>query len=241
MPPQFGAGAGVQAAQWGPGEAWGFAWNVVTKRFSTVALPMGVGALIAAIPSYAIMFGAMFSLQILGQEGILDRDQLEIAQIPVMVFSYAIIILVELFMLGGFINVALKAARGQETVFGDVFSGGRTLGKYFVYWFVSFVLVYIGMLLCVVPGVILGLGFSLGYPLITDQGLSAIDAMKRSWEMTKGHKLNIFLFGLIGILVLLGGAFACGFGILFISYPMAAVGLAYIYLRIKGENPPVPT
>ena len=37
---------------------------------------------------------------------------------------------------------------------------------------------------------------------------------------------------------LVGGALA---GALLVSAPMALVGVAYIYLRIKGENPPVPT
>jgi uncharacterized membrane protein len=231
----------MAAGSWSPGEAWGFGWNVVTKRFSTVALPLGLGAILAAIPVYAIMFGAMFSLQILGEQGALDRDQLEIVQVPVLSFSYLIALVVQTFMYGGYMNLALKAARGQPTAFGDVFSGGRTLVKYFIFLLVAAILVDIGLFLCVVPGVIVALGLSLGYPLMTDQGLSAIDAMKRSWEMTKGHKLNIFLFALIGILVFIGGAFACGLGILFVSAPMAWVGLAYIYLRIKGENPPVPT
>ena len=59
--------------------------------------------------------------------------------------------------------------------------------------------------------------------------------------MTKGHKVSIFLFNLIGIAVVIAGELACVVGVLLVSVPMFLIGNAYIYLRIKGENPPVPT
>ena len=156
-------------------------------------------------------------------------------------FSNVITLLVEAYFIPGFINLALKAARGQPTSFGDAFSGGRWFGKQLVSMIVGAIITAIGYVLCLVPGVIVALGISLASLLIVDQDLSGVDALKRSWEMTKGHKLNIFLWGLIGIFVFIGGYLACLFGAFFVSIPMALVAIAYIYLRIKGENPPVPT
>jgi uncharacterized membrane protein len=53
--------------------------------------------------------------------------------------------------------------------------------------------------------------------------------------------VNIFLFGLIGLLVFVAGALACGIGALLVSMPMGYVAFAHMYLRIKGESVPEPT
>ena len=56
--------------------------------------------------------------------------------------------------------------------------------------------------------------------------MPGVDALKRSWEMTKGHKMTIFLVGLIGIFVFIAGALACGIGLVLVSLPMAMLGAA---------------
>jgi uncharacterized membrane protein len=148
---------------------------------------------------------------------------------------------VNAFMAGGLMVTSLKAARGQPTSFGDPFSGGRYFGRMLVAAIAVFFVTALGMLLCFVPGIIVALGVVLYGALIVDQDMAGIDAVKKSWEMTKGHKVNIFLFGLIGIGVMIAGALACGIGVLLVSIPMGYVGMASIYLRIKGENLPVPS
>lgn len=211
------------------------------KRFGTVAAPIGVGFLVMFLPIGIISAGAAFATQILAEQGLVDADMMPVLSGLTQAFSNVITLLVEAYFIPGFVNLALKAARGQPTSFGDAFSGGRWFGKQLVSMIVGAIITAIGYVLCLVPGVIVALGISLSSLLIVDQDLSGVDALKRSWEMTKGHKLNIFLWGLIGIFVYLAGVLACGFGALFVSIPMALVGVAYIYLKIKGENPPVPT
>jgi uncharacterized membrane protein len=68
-----------------------------------------------------------------------------------------------------------------------------------------------------------------------------VDALKKSWEMTKGHKMTIFIVGLIGFFVFLAGALACGIGALLVSFPMAIVAGGWLYLKIKGEPVTEPT
>ena len=89
------------------------------------------------------------------------------------------------------------------------------------------------------PILLLAFGLSLAPFLMVDQDLSPVDALKRSWEMTKGYKVTIFLFQLLGTLIYLVAS-TCALGI-FIAVPMQVIGSAYIYLRIKGENPQAPT
>jgi uncharacterized membrane protein len=138
---------------------------------------------------------------------------------------------------GGIASFALKVVRGQPVQFGDVFAGGPYFGRMFVAALLAGIGVLLGMALCVVPGVILALGISQYQYLVVDQGLSGVDALKKSWEMTQGHKLNIFIYGLLAIGVVIAGYIACFVGALLVSAPVLVLAAAYIYLCIKGEPP----
>ena len=239
MPPQYGAPPGGPIATWSPTDAWGFAWNVVIKRFGSVAVPIAIGMLITGLPAGIVYGGVFFVLQTMGSE--IDPDFLGLVTSAGMGLVALLFWLVGAYMAGGFITLALKAARGQPTSFGDIFSGGRYLGRFLVMGIVGGLVVGLGIALCVVPGYIVAYGLSLAGFLVVDQDLSGVDALKRSWELTKGHKVNIFIFHLIGIAVALAGELACLIGLYLVSIPMAFIGATYIYLRIKGENPPTPT
>jgi uncharacterized membrane protein len=234
-------GAPPPGASWSPGDAWGFAWKVITKRYTTVALPLVVGILVQAILGNIVSGGGSFALTILNEQGLLEPTALPLLNIAVSSFGGLVSVVVAAFMAGGFVNTALKAARGQPTSFGDPFSGGRTFMPMLIAIIVGGIVTMVGLLLCFVPGVIVALGISLNSMLVVDQNLGGVDALKKSWEMTKGHKVNIFLFGLIGLLVFVAGALACGIGALLVSMPMGYVAFAHMYLRIKGESVPEPT
>jgi uncharacterized membrane protein len=208
------------------------------KRFGAVAVPIAVGMILAALPGVVIGAGQGVATAIMAEH--IDPEVLQFVGIGFGVLSNFLTLLITAFMMGGYVNIALKGARGQPSTFGDVFSGGRWFGKMFLAILLFAILYVIGTALCIVPGVIVACGLAVYAPLIVDQDLSAVDALKRSWELTKGNKVTIFLFGLIGFFVVIGGLLACIVGVLLVSYPMLYVGMAYIYLRLKGENPPVP-
>lgn len=50
--------------------------------------------------------------------------------------------------------------------------------------------------LLIVPGIIAALSYSMAIPLIIDQDLKPMDAIKKSKEMMKGYKWNYLVFGL---------------------------------------------
>jgi len=226
---------------WTPMDAIGFGWKVVTKRFPTVALPLAVGFLVYALLANGVSFAGGLVVGILTERGMLDSTLAPIANLSVSGLGGVMSFVVGSFMLGGLTSTALKAARGQPTSFGDPFSGGRYMVPFLIAMIVGGIAVAIGMVLCLVPGIILSLGIAFQGCLIVDQGLSGVDALKKSWEMTKGHKLNIFLFGLIGFFVYVAGLLACVLGALLVSAPLMFVALAWIYLRVKGEAVPEPS
>ena len=63
--------------------------------------------------------------------------------------------------------------------------------------FLGWLAVAAGTLLCIIPGIIIGVALQVLYPVAVFEKGSAIDALKRSWELTKGYRWNIFLAGLV--------------------------------------------
>jgi uncharacterized membrane protein len=92
----------------------------------------------------------------------------------------------------------------------------------------------LGLLLLIVPGIIVGIGFSMALPLIVDRNLGPIDALTESWKLTEGNRVNIFIFGLIAFGLAIAGMCACGLGLLLVA-PVGWIAYLYIYLRLTGQ------
>ena len=67
----------------------------------------------------------------------------------------------------------------------------------------SWILIMLGTLLCVIPGIILGLAFHVVYPVAVFEQGSPIDVLKRSYKLTEGRRWNIFLAGIV--IAIVGG------------------------------------
>ena len=90
----------------------------------------------------------------------------------------------------------------------------------------------IGFMLLIVPGVIVAIGLGMAGLIVIDSDLSAIDALKKSWEMMKGYKWNYFVF----ILSFIGWIILAPFTlcILFIwLIPYMTVTLTLVYEDLK--------
>jgi uncharacterized membrane protein len=205
------------------------------KNFAGVSLPLAVAFFVALLPGALINIGYSLMASVVAEY--VDPSFLGLLGSLVSATGSLVGLVVGSYLAGGIASFALKVARGQPVAFGDVFAGGPYFGRMFVAAFCGAIAVIIGSILCLVPGIIVGLGISQYSYLVVDQGLGGIDALKKSWEITNGHKLNLFLFGLLAFLVVIAGYIACLIGALLGSLPILTIAAAYIYLRIKGEQP----
>jgi hypothetical protein len=62
------------------------------------------------------------------------------------------------------------------------------------------VAVSIGLLLLVAPGMFLVVAWLPIVPVILEEGKQGPDALKRAWDLTEGHRWNVFLVVLLGVL-----------------------------------------
>ncbi len=85
------------------------------------------------------------------------------------------------------------------------------------------VMMFGGLIALIIPGIILGIAFSFYSFLIVEKNMGAIDALKASWNMTKGNRKNIFIFSLALLMV----------GVVVLIAPMA-IALLPLLLNTQG-------
>lgn len=93
-------------------------------------------------------------------------------------------------------------------------------------------IVLVGMILLIVPGIIAAYMFLyVGY-LIVDKGLGPIEALKASKSLTDGVKMDLFLFSLVMALVNLAGMLVVFVGLL-ATIPTTLMAAAYVYRKLS--------
>ena len=101
--------------------------------------------------------------------------------------------------------------------------------------------VFFGLVLCIIPGIIVAVVFHyFGYAIVQQPELGAVDALKRSAEITKGYRWQLFGLALLLLLINLVGLLACGVGLLF-TYGISAIAIAYAYKTLSGQAVAAPS
>jgi uncharacterized membrane protein len=215
-----------------------FAWRAVTSDFGGVAVPLIVGYVVVGVPGMI-----MSSLQQVMQRTLTESGASEGTLLAVSFGFTPVSMLVNSavqgFMMGGITRFALEVARGRRAELATIFSGRQTFVPMFLAALLYAVCVYVGSLLCIVPGVVVALGWWLYPVLVVDRNERALDALRESWRITEGHKIRIFVFFLLMVLVGIAGCLAFCVG-LFVVGAMASLSMVFIYLRLTGEEPAAP-
>jgi len=156
----------------------------------------------------------------------------------VTIVLYVIGLLVAIFIQMSIVNISLRLNRGGEPDFKDIYSAYPYFGKYILAAILYGLLVLVGLILCVVPGIYWGIKYHFFGYFIIEQGMNPLDALKRSGEITKGSKWNLLVLFIIFIGITFVGAILCGIGLLF-STPIVVMALVYAYRRLLETSPQV--
>lgn len=204
--------------------AMSYGWDTVLRDYANIGLPIAAATFVSAIVN------SIFS----GMQQAVEGEALAYVVAPV---SYVVNLVVNAFILGGVFHFSLGVLRGRAPAFNEVFSGGRFFGPMLLAHFLYSIAVTIGVIACIVPGVVVALGAGFYGFLVVDRGMAPVDALKESFNLTRGHKMNLFVLSLLILLLGIAGVLACCVGVLLISAPVSALALAYVYLKLIGEEP----
>ena len=136
-----------------------------------------------------------------------------------------------------YIPYILAFVRGEEFTYNTIINCIKEkwlvlLTTYIIYY----IIVFIGTLLLVVPGIILAIMYGLCMYLVVDTDQKNMDALNTSKEMMNGHKKEYFLLCLSFIGWVLLGAITLGIGLIWVVPYMNVAGTLY-YERLKGNTP----
>ena len=137
----------------------------------------------------------------------------------------------------GLIRASLAVLDGRRPEVSMLFHT-EGFGSYLIVLILVGVGVFVGLLLCIVPGIILGLMWELfvrvRHRREPDHWPHRRDA-RRSAEITKGYRWQLFGLMILLLLINLVGAILLGIGLLF-TYGISAVALAYVYRVMSGQS-----
>ena len=135
----------------------------------------------------------------------------------------------------GLYKLSLKAIDSAEHLsFTDLWTP-QHLGSFAFTTIVYGLMVFVGFILFIIPGVILMLTFFFPFYPIVDRGLGPWQALTYSKRITYGHRWQLLLFFLTCILLILAGALALLIG-LFIVLPVTALATARVYRVLEQET-----
>ena len=158
-----------------------------------------------------------------------------------LVLTVSLLLLVVRLALGGVMSMgratySLNLIDGVEAEFADLFVGFRRFYDALIMNVVSILMVFLGALLFVVPGIILGYAYAMApYILAENPEITGTEALRLSRQMMKGHKWELFWLELTFIGWSILAAFTLGLGNLALE-PYKGISKASFYRDVKAQS-----
>jgi len=141
-------------------------------------------------------------------------------------------------LLVGIWRAVLGMIDGRKPTVGMMFEGFDRFLDAFLACLVSSILIGLGFLCVIVPGVILAIMWEFTFPVLGETRLGFWEAMHESAVLTEGYRWSLCLLGLVSVALIVLGCLALGVGVFF-ALPLVttATGLAYRFLQQKKGRP----
>jgi uncharacterized membrane protein len=135
-------------------------------------------------------------------------------------------------LMGNFI-VSGKLLQGQTPEFRDFFLGFQFFLPLLLLSLVAGIIVGIGMVLLIIPGIYLIVAYMFASYLVVDRGLDFWPAMELSRRTIHPRWFSYFVFALLVLVLNLAGAVALGVGLL-VTLPLSFCTITVAYGKIFG-------
>jgi uncharacterized membrane protein len=213
VPPPTPSGPSPSSRPFDVGDALSYGWTVYWKNVG----PMLVFALVIFAVNIAI--GAAGSAV----------DNLS-SQIALNLISFVVGIVLAM----GLIRASLAVVEGRTPEINMIFVTDG-FGSYLAASILVSVGVVLGLVLLIVPGIILAIMWHFfGYVIVENPTIGPIDAMRRSAEITRGYRWQLFGLGVLLLLMNIAGLLLCVVPVIF-TYGITAVTVAYAYKVLSGQ------
>lgn len=136
----------------------------------------------------------------------------------------------------GWIRVSLEVTSGVKPEVGDLFKFDG-YGPYILASLLFALGFYVGLILCIIPGIIFAVAFGFYGFVIAErgEGVGVMDSLKESADLTRGNRWQLFGLGIVLLLINFVGALLCGIGLIF-TLGITIIAWAYVYRTLRGET-----
>lgn len=202
------------------------AWSVFGDRWLSVLAAIVIVGIISIISSV---------IQELGITPIAKSIQERAVGITLIVIYGLFHQILVLWLSIGAQMFTLGVVRGEEPQYGLVFAGGRFLLPVILAAILTMLIVMLGLVLLIIPGIIFAMMLMQAQLLIIDRNIGVTDALSLSRAVMAGNKLTVFALGLVvSIVGMLFVLVTCGLGY-FAFIPFMAILNIVIYLGVTGQ------
>jgi hypothetical protein len=101
--------------------------------------------------------------------------------------------------------LCLKAIRGESFNVNEIFFAYRRTLQIVLANVLVGVIVGLGFVMLIIPGIIFACKLSMVPYLVMDKNMEAVEAVRTSWNITKGHSWTIFGMGVLSFFLAIGG------------------------------------
>jgi uncharacterized membrane protein len=130
----------------------------------------------------------------------------------------------------------LKAVRGERVEIRDMFVAfQRNYWNAVIANIVVAVIIGLGIVMLIVPGIIFACRLAFVPYLVIDRQMDVMEALRVSWDMTRGYGWQIFFMGFLAIFIVIGGLLLVFVGV-FISIIWISAAFAAIYHAVELKN-----
>ena len=155
---------------------------------------------------------------------------------PVMIIGLAYSILFVPVINYGLKYVFIKAIRDEDTEVKYLFEGFKTKYlKIVLANLIVFVLIILGFALLIVPGIIAVCRLAFVGYLVMDKDMEPMQAVEKSWQMTRGHGWKIFGMGILSFFIIIGGLICLFVGVI-ISFMWIHAAFASLYQSVLNQD-----
>jgi len=132
--------------------------------------------------------------------------------------------------------VFLKAVRGERIEVRDIFVVfQRNYWNVVIANIVVGIIVALGFVMLIVPGIIFACRLAFVPYLVVDREMDVMEALRVSWDMTRGYGWQIFFMGLLAIPVVILGLICIIVGV-FVSVMWISAAFAAMYHAVETQD-----
>lgn len=140
----------------------------------------------------------------------------------------------------GYTKIFLRMFDNDKPKFNDLFKEYHLFWKYLGATILYGLVVFAGLILLIIPGIIWAVRFSFSRIIVVDAQMGPVAAMKESYELTRGKFWDLLGFWVVVILVNILGLLVLGIGLL-VTVPMTTFAAIYVYRELSKSKAALAT